>query len=75
MCRWAVTSPFWRGFWRLAFVGALLFNLAVTVFLTFISAQNYPGGSIGAILESIHDGLHKGENSACSRDLSHVSSC
>ena len=54
--RWNLSSQHWNALIRLVLIGMVCLNIAVTVLLSVISGQNYPGGRIGPLLENITQG-------------------
>lgn len=51
--RWSFSPPRLRPLVRLGLLGALALNLAATSGLTFVSANNYPGGEVWRALEEL----------------------
>jgi hypothetical protein len=51
---WSTTPTRIRPLFRLGLIGVLALQAAATGFLTFISANNYPGGEVWKALEVLH---------------------
>lgn len=50
---WSLAAKRLRALARLGVVGLILANIAFTLFSTYVSSQNYPGGDVWRVLETL----------------------